>query len=112
MHREDKVFLAHIRDACLEAIEIMGGTSLDEMRSDKMQRYALLKLLEVIGEASMNVSPELKLEHPEIPWKKMVGLRNRLVHGYMDVDYSIIHETIVKDIPPLLSSVEVVLNGL
>lgn len=51
MLRDDKVFLAHIRDSCLEAIEIMGGSSLDEMRADKMQRYALLKLLEVIGEA-------------------------------------------------------------
>lgn len=112
MLRDDKVFLAHIRDSCLEAIEIMGGSSLDEMRADKMQRYALLKLLEIIGEASMNVSPELKIEHPEIPWKKMAGLRNRLVHGYMDVDYSIVHETVIKDIPLLLTSIESLMEVL
>jgi len=112
MLRDDKVFLSHIRDSCSEAMEILGSSSLEEMTSNKMQRYALLKLLEVIGEAAMNVTDDFKREHAEVPWSKMVGLRNRLVHGYMDVDHSIVYETVKRDIPALHSTIEVLIKEL
>ncbi len=71
-----------------------------------MLSLALVRLLEVIGEAARGISPEFREKHAKIPWKQMMGMRNRLIHGYYDINLDIVWETITKDLPPLIAQLE------
>ena len=68
-----------------------------------MHQHAVLKAVELIGEAAANVSPETRHSHNEIPWKEIIGMRNRLVHAYFDVNLVRVWETVQQDIPRLVS---------
>jgi uncharacterized protein with HEPN domain len=74
-----------------------------------MLNLSLVHLLEIIGEAARGISQESRDAHPEIAWKKMAGMRDRLIHGYYDVDMGVVWETVTKDLPPLISQLEKVL---
>ena len=76
------------------------------MDDDRKLKHALVRLLEIIGEAANGMSSNIKEKHPGIPWKEMIGMRNRLIHGYFDVDLDIVWQTVSKDIPPLKSLLE------
>ena len=69
-------------------------------------RLAILKAVEVVGEAASQVSPEGKEAHPEIPWAKIIGMRNRLVHGYFNVNLERVWETVQQDLPDLIALLE------
>ncbi len=73
--------LLHIRDAAQAAISFLDGKSPDDLAANIMLRFALVRAVEIIGEASTKLTPEFKEAHPSIPWKTIVGMRNRLVHG-------------------------------
>lgn len=64
-----------------------------------MLALSLVRLLEIIGEAANNVSEGFRSEHPDIPWRKVVGIRKRLIHGYFDLDLDIVWDTVRKDLP-------------
>ena len=82
MLRTDKVRVRHILDASKEAVEFAKGRSRAELDTDRKLNLSLVRLLEVIGEAARGMSDEFRTQHPELPWKKMVGMRDRLIHGY------------------------------
>lgn len=67
-----------------------------------------MRLTEIIGEAAANVSPEKQNQYPQIEWRKIIGMRNRIVHAYFDIDMEIVWETINQDIPVLVSQLEAV----
>jgi uncharacterized protein with HEPN domain len=67
---------------------------------------SLIRLLEIIGEAGSAVSQAFRERHPQIQWKKMTDMRNRLIHGYFDVDYDIVWDTITHDLPDLIAALE------
>lgn len=67
-----------------------------------MLALALVRLLEIIGEASRNVSAETRLAYPDVPWQQMAATRNRLIHGYFDVDFDIVWAIVAVDLPPLI----------
>jgi uncharacterized protein with HEPN domain len=69
-------------------------------------------LLQIIGEAARNVSGEYQEDHSDIDWKGMIGLRNRLAHAYFDVDYDVLYKIIQEDIPPLIVTIEGLLEQL
>lgn len=71
-----------------------------------MLSLALIRLLEIIGQAAKGVSLEYRMNHPNIAWKNMTGMRDRLIHGYFDVDLDIVWETVTKDLPPLIAQLE------
>jgi len=89
--------LAHVR----EAAELVAGRSRIDLDTDRVLGLALVRLLEIVGEAAGRVSPHVRAKHPEIPWPEIVGLRNRLIHGYDSVDMDILWEILVHDLPPL-----------
>jgi uncharacterized protein with HEPN domain len=88
-------------DAVLEVIEFTHNKKRSDLDSDRKLKHALVRLLEIIGEAAAGISSDTKQECPDIPWKEMIGMRNRLIHGYFDVDLDIVWQTVSKDIPPL-----------
>jgi len=75
-----------------------------------MRSLALVRCLEIIGEAAATISPEFKASHPHIPWRIMANMRNRLIHAYFSVNLSIVLETSQQDLPPLIADLTAILD--
>lgn len=106
MRNEDQIRLQHMLDAVEKAIKLTHGKSRKILDIDETLTLAVERLLEIIGEASRNISEETKQNHPEISWSQINAFRNRLAHGYFDIDLDILWEIIIQDLPPLANSLE------
>ena len=111
MNKNDTVYLQHMREYAAEALEIAAGKGREDFETDRVLRYALLHLVQIVGEAARQVSPARQRAHPEIPWPDIIGTRNRLVHGYGVVDEGIIWETVERDLRPLIVALDRILGG-
>jgi uncharacterized protein with HEPN domain len=103
MLKNDLVRLRYILDAAREAMAFCHGRSRDDLDANRMLSLSLIRLLEIIGEAARGVSAACRAAHPDIAWKNMAGMRDRLIHGYVDVDLDIVWQTVTKDLPPLVA---------
>ena len=74
---------------------------IETLMADEVLRRACVKSLEIIGEASRNISDDLKKAHPEIPWRQMIGMRNKLVHHYFGVDWEIVNDALKNELPEI-----------
>ncbi len=101
MRHDDAVRLRHALDAARKALSFTEGRSRTDLDRDEQLALALIRLLEVIGEAANAVSPELRSSCPSIPWRLMIALRNRLIHRYFDLDLDVVWRTVVDDLPGL-----------
>lgn len=99
--------LAH----ALEAVALVQGKQRSDLDTDRLLNLALVRLLEIIGEAANRISADEQDRHPEIPWAQIVGLRNRLIHGYDAVDFDILWQIIVDDLSPLIAGLEAILSS-
>ncbi len=81
------------------------GLDFDEFAKDEVKVLAALQVLEIIGEASKKVPDSLKSMYPEIPWRDVAGTRDKLIHGYFDVDLEIVWRSLLEDLPPLRKTV-------
>ena len=109
MSRHDELIrLRHMRDYAAEAIAMTKGKKRADLATDRMMELALVRLMEIIGEAAGRISPDTRAKLPEIPWSDVVAMRNRLIHGYDSVDPDILWDTVNYDLPSLLEAV----NGL
>jgi len=106
MFKNEDVRLRHILDASREAIAFSRNRSREDLNRDRMLNLSLVHLLEVIGEAARGISPVFRSSHPGIPWEKMVGMRDRLIHGYFDINLDVVWETVTQDLPPLIGHLE------
>lgn len=111
MSRHDpKVTLLQIRDAALKAQEICAEQeSLQSLLNDWKATAALERFIEIIGEAVKRLPMELRDAHPTVPWKEIAGTRDRLSHGYDDLDYHVLWDAVKTDIPLLLETVQALL---
>lgn len=75
-----------------------------------MLTLSLVKSMEIIGEAAARTSTDLQVQHPNIPWKNIIGMRNRLIHAYFDINLDVLWNTIIQDLPPLLIELEKVIE--
>lgn len=90
-------------------MEISGRIDRGDLDSDEIYGLALVRLLEIIGEAANLLSAEFQEDNPEVPWKHMISMRNRLIHGYFDINYDIVWDTVKTDLPSLISTLRKVL---
>jgi len=97
-------------DAAREAVELAAGKSQQNIESERMLGLSLVRLLEVVGEAARHVPPEEQAKYPAIPWAKIIGMRNRLIHGYDSIDFAILYATVTEDLPRLISELEKILS--
>jgi uncharacterized protein with HEPN domain len=74
-----------------------------------MRQFAVLRAVEIIGEAATNITSAYRNDHEEIPWRDIIGMRNHLVHAYFDVDIPLTWQTVVEDLPRLIASLELLL---
>jgi uncharacterized protein with HEPN domain len=105
-HHEGDVRLRHMLDHAKEAVAMVRGRTRVELDSDRQLNLSLVRLLEIVGEAAGRVPAQERSRHPDIPWPEIVGLRNRLIHGYDSVDFDILWQIVSDDLPPLIAALE------
>lgn len=100
-----------MRDHAREALNFVGEKSRSDLEDIRWLNLSLVRLLEIIGEAANRVSEQTRHEYPAVQWRQIIALRNRLIHGYNQVDFDILWDIIQEDIPRLLSALETILDG-
>lgn len=111
MRKDDLIRLRHMLDAAKEAIELAAGKSRNEIETERMLNLSLVRLIEIVGEAADHVSAEFRLRHSSIPWKEIIGMRHRLIHGYDNIDYDLLYQTIQEDLPALVALLEEIVSA-
>lgn len=101
-----------ILDSIKDALAFASGMSQAEFEEDKKTLYAVVRSLEVMGEASKRIPESVQKKYPKIPWKKMIATRDKLIHGYSGIEKAVIWEVIKADLPPLLPPVEKMVREL
>lgn len=101
MSQNDLAFLHHMLDASQKAMSFVEGCEKSDFESDEMLQLAAVRLIEIIGEASCKISPQTRNMKPEIPWVAIAGTRNRLIHGYFNVDLDIVWVILTNNLPLL-----------
>jgi len=100
------VRLRHMLDAACEAAQMAQGKTRGDLDTDRPLNLSLVRLLEIVGEAASRVPVVERAQYSGIPWVQIVGLRNRLIHGYDNVDFDILWEIVTQDLPPLIAELE------
>lgn len=108
----DRVRLQHMLDAARRAVRFAEGRSREDLDDeDDPLRHALVRQIEIVGEAAGKVSSGTRADLPDVPWPDIIGIRNRLIHAYFDVDLDILWATIQRSLPALIQSLESDLGG-
>lgn len=107
----DRWRLEHIADALNSALQFVQGHQRADLDTDQMLVFALVRALEIVGEAASKVSLEGRGNFADLPWPLMIGMRNRLVHAYFDVDVDTLWETVTEAVPPLATRVREILSS-
>jgi uncharacterized protein with HEPN domain len=90
--------LRHIADACQEALSFIDDRVRSDLSSNRMLALSLVKELEIIGEAANNLSQDCQDRYPQVPWRAIVGMRNRLIHAYFGIDYDVVWQTVFESL--------------
>ncbi len=106
MRDEDAIRLRHMLDAATQALSFAGDRRREDLDQDRQLVWALIKAVEIIGEAAAQVSEEARSEAPNLPWRNIIGMRNRLVHAYYDINLDILWKTIIEGLPPLVTELK------
>jgi uncharacterized protein with HEPN domain len=107
---DDVSRLQHILGAAQKAVRYTKTRKRADLDTDELLALGLIRLLEIIGEAAWGISEDLRRKYPEIAWRQMSGMRNRLIHGYFDVNNDLVWETATIELPPLITRIKVVIK--
>lgn len=108
-NRRDIDYLGDIQEAISNAMEYTKGLVYNDFIKDKKTRDAVIHNLEIIGEATKNLSSQLKKKYYQIPWKSLAGVRDRLTHSYFDINYEIVWNIVEHELPKLLIQINEIL---
>ncbi len=109
--KDDAVYLKHILDATtkIEEYIIVGR---EEFAAKSHWQDAVIRQLEIVGEATKRLSPDLRAQYPEVPWRRIAGLRDVLIHDYMGVDIAAVWQITQKDLPRFKAQVQMILRDM
>ena len=110
MSKEPIEFLKHIADECTYLLSVNKDLSKDDFLNDETLKRAVVRSLEIIGEATKKIPADFKVKWSSIQWKNMAGMRDRLIHNYIGVNYSIVWDVLSNKIPELYDQIQEVLN--
>jgi len=106
MGKDDLVRLRHMLDSDMEAFEFIQGKSRADLNTNRVLGLALVRLLEIVGEAANRVTITTRQQYPDIPWSQIVSLRHRLIHGYDTINLDILWKILTDDLPRLIAQLE------
>lgn len=109
-HKDDNIRIRHMLDYARKAVQFTSGRNRADLDTDEMLALATIHIIEIIGEAARTISEELRRRYPDVPWDLISGTRNRLAHGYIDVDLDIIWTIATDDLPQLITQLEHILK--
>ena len=112
MKKRDLLFLSHILDACAQIIEYIENINFVTFQKTRLIQSAVIRELEIIGEATKNLTSDIRNNFKDIPWKKITGMRDKLSHGYFTVDLKEVWNTAKKNISPLKMSIEKIIRNI
>jgi uncharacterized protein with HEPN domain len=102
MSKDDLVRLRHMLDSAQEAVDLIQGKSRTDLDTNRVLSLALVRLLEIVGEAASKVTTATREQTPDIPWSQIVSLRHRLIHGYDTINMDIFWKILTEDLPALI----------
>ncbi len=106
MQRDDLVYVGHMLDQARKARDKVNGVERGDFDRDENLQMTLAYLIQTLGEAARRVSSSFQRAHPDVPWAKVVGMRHRIVHDYLHVDYDIVWAVVQVDLPGLIGRLE------
>jgi len=98
-------------DHAREALELGQGKSIEDVAGDRVLNLALVRLIEIIGEAATRVSESTRSKQTNVPWREIIAMRNRVIHGYDSVDFRVLVDVIQHDLPPLIKALDAMLGS-
>lgn len=107
--RDPRVTLCQMRDHAREAMDLALGKTRKDLDEERVLNLALVRLLEIIGEAANRVPATDRERYARVPWEQIIGLRHRLIHAYDRVDFDILWQIVTRDLPPLVAELEKIL---
>jgi uncharacterized protein with HEPN domain len=110
MKRKVKLFLSDIIENMKMAEDLTSGIEYQSFISDKPRHYAVLRCIEIIGEAAKHITEEIRLANPMIPWKEMAGMRDKVIHFYMGIDFDVVWQVVTVRYPLLRQEIKVIFN--
>lgn len=99
--KDDRVLVTHILNEIQFLRKITQGRNYDDLLSDQYYSHAVIRAIEVIGEASKNLSSRLKEDHPGIAWREIAGMRDKVIHRYFEINWQIVWSVLTDDLPAL-----------
>jgi len=111
MSKTDLVYLKHMLDAIMQIEEYLEDVSSENFLGVKLTQDGVIRQLEILGEASNQISDSTKQAHPQVPWGQIIGLRNRLIHAYFSINLWMIWEITEIDLPPLKTAVTQIIHN-
>jgi uncharacterized protein with HEPN domain len=108
--QRDKAYLIDILEAAKLVLEYIGDRDKEDFLKDTQCQDAVVRRFAVIGEASRRISEKMKAYYPDMAWHEMIGMRNAIIHEYDDIDMVIVWDTVKKDIPALIYTIEKLLR--
>ncbi len=112
MKKDDRIYLDHILECFSKVIQYLEEVAYEDFLADEEKQDAIIRKIEVSGEATKRLSEELKDKYPHVPWRAIAGMRDKLIHDYIDVDLDTVWETATKDIPNLLHDLESIIKEI
>ena len=111
MPPEDRIRLRHMLEAAETAVEFMRSKDRSALESDRMLLFAVVRAVEILGEAAGRVTGETQERYADLPWRAASSMRNRLIHGYFDIDRDIVWVTVTTEMPALVEKLSLILKG-
>ena len=104
--------LEDIRDAAAKAQQFVDGMTYEAFADDEKTVFAVIRALEIIGEATKRIPESLRGQHPSVPWRAMAGMRDKLIHDYINVNLRIVWTTVQEEVPAVQRNVQNILDAL
>ena len=110
MSKDPKEFLRHILDECSYILSVSENLEFNDLLEDETLKRAIVRSLEIIGEATKKIPADFKVNWSSIPWKNMAGMRDRLIHDYIGINYSIVWDVVKNKIPEMHNQISTFLS--